>query len=609
LRQDLRTRTHALGIGCEATRLSAFSLAGLAAFVGFALLLLSLLPSPALDDFDEAMYAGIAAGMNRTGDLITPRANGIRHLDKPPLLFWLMAASYRALGVSALPARLPTAMAGVMGLVVTYLLGKELYGRRAGLAGAAVLASSFGYLIYATTITTDLLFSALVSAAVLLFLLAWLREDGGKNVLAGFAVSGLAVLAKGPLGLMLPMGVFALFFAFRGWPSFIGATLLMKGVALSILLAGPWFIAAAIANDGFLRFYFLGEHVGRLLETRAIQDSVPLGCAAFLAVSLLWLLPWSVYVPLAVGQAFEDRRNGPSQEKFSRQSLGRCVLPIWVCLVMGLFCLARLRLENYSIPAWPPLAILIGAALMNPQAPRRRILLPLGLLLLLQVGGWLAWLWPERAHTLGVGLLALVDGHYRTMEAGIYSGARVAYPELAPMMEVLRGILLSLGAGTIGAFLFLLRGRRGMAVGALAAGMLAAFVFCQRGRTLFEPVRSSAALAQAIPPGERVRVVCDGPYEKYSSLAFYSGRERMLVLDGDRGFLEWGARFAEARGTFIGKDELARLWRSGATVFLATDSEDWEAWHERLSPVSVAASSGKAVLLVNKRPPANGERN
>jgi hypothetical protein len=272
---------------------------------------------------------------------------------------------------------------------------------------------------------------------------------------------------------------------------------------------------------------------------------------------------------------------------------------------MIFFSLVRLRLENYSLLAWPAAAVLLAALFVGPEGERRHPLSlawPLAGLLALQLLAWLAATWPESCCDWGRELIAVVDGHYRTMRHGIYRGARVVYPDLDRMLGVVRLILLSLGAGTGAACLAALARRRAWAVAAISAGMLAAFFFTQEGRVLFGTTRSSSELAAALRNAGPAAVVCDGPYEKYSSLGFYSGR-KLLVLDGRRGFLEWGSRFPEAAGAFIDRAELARLWQGRGRVFLATDSVDWQQRFEQLGPVTPVAVSGKAILLTNRAQP------
>ena len=163
----------------------------------------------ALFEPDEGRNAEIAREMLLTGDWVVPHLNGLPFLDKPPLLFWAIAAGFRALGEHEWVARLPSMLAAIATIAVTYALGRALVGRRAAVTAAIVLATSPMVLGFARLAIFDMPLTAFVTFAIYALVRARIDEDAWPWIpLAGFAI-GLALLTKGPVGLALPLIVWA----------------------------------------------------------------------------------------------------------------------------------------------------------------------------------------------------------------------------------------------------------------------------------------------------------------------------------------------------------------------------------------------------------------
>src|SRR5437870_4350782 len=172
---------------------------------------------PALLDDADSFYAEVAREMNVRLDWITPYANELRFMEKPPLFYWLISLSYKVFGATnAFTARLPTALAVTALVFVTYKIGELLFGARAGLLGGLALATSVGMFLFTQIILPDALFTLLLSLILYSFL-RWQRADKKTAPLMWlYALAGLAVLARGLIGVVFPAAIIFATLLFNG---------------------------------------------------------------------------------------------------------------------------------------------------------------------------------------------------------------------------------------------------------------------------------------------------------------------------------------------------------------------------------------------------------
>src|SRR6266478_3955980 len=308
---------------------------------------------PALLDDADSFYAEVAREMNVRLDWITPYANELRFLEKPPLFYWLISLSYKVFGsTDAFTARLPTALA-VMGLVfVTARIGQLLFGARAGVLGGLALATSVGLFLFTRIILPDALF-ALLLALILYWFLRWERAEQKAGALLWiYAFAGLAVLTRGLIGIVFPAGIIFLTMLCSGRLRSFPRLLSLKATLLFLLIAVPWHVAIGLRNPGFFWFYFINEHVLRFLGKRYPMDYGTVPLLPFWLLHLVWLFPWSFYLitlfrPSNLKRSVEDSPSG-------------FTLPLAWALVILLFFSFSTRLEYYTMPALPALALLAG---------------------------------------------------------------------------------------------------------------------------------------------------------------------------------------------------------------------------------------------------------
>jgi 4-amino-4-deoxy-L-arabinose transferase-like glycosyltransferase len=312
-----------------------------------ALLLFRLGAVPLLGP-DEPRYTRVAVEMHRSRDFVTPTLQGRPWLEKPALYYWLAAAAMDVRGETETAARLPSALAALLMAGATAVFGARVYGARAGLWAALVCGTGVLAFAYGRAASMDMLLAATVTAATALVGLRLLDIAGRLAVPAAGALCGLAVLAKGPLGLLLP-GL-----AVLGW---LAATrdrhaarrLLSPMAALLFLaVAGPWYLLVYRAQgQAFVDVFLLDHNVRRFTSTIHRHPGPPW---YYVPVLLGGLFPWTgLLVPaLAQVRARRDRAD--------------LFVLSWLVLPLLFFSAAGSKLPGYILPCLPPLALWMGRA-------------------------------------------------------------------------------------------------------------------------------------------------------------------------------------------------------------------------------------------------------
>src|SRR6266705_3764601 len=263
--------------------------------------------TPALLDDADTVHAEAAREMVLRHDWVTLHTNGIRYLEKAPLMYWAVAASYEIFGVKEWSTRLPLMLGVLALLLVTYALGKQAYSERAGLYAAVVLATSLGPYIFTRFQIPDIIVGLWMALSAFFFLLSLEQERPSRWVCWGFAATcALNVLTKSLIGLVFPLGAIFLYLLATGNLRHILKLRLLSSTLVFLAIAAPWHILAAVRNPsqgavkGFLWFYFVNEQFLRYIGKRvpAGYDTVPL--LIFWGLLILWLMPWCIFLPQAV---------------------------------------------------------------------------------------------------------------------------------------------------------------------------------------------------------------------------------------------------------------------------------------------------------------------
>jgi 4-amino-4-deoxy-L-arabinose transferase-like glycosyltransferase len=362
-----------------------------------ACLFLLNLGGPSLWDLDEGRNGTAAMEMYETGDWIVPKFNGKLRSHKPVLLYWLQATAFGVCGVNEFAARLPSALAAMLTVLLTYELGRRLFNPATGLLGALVLASSTLFCASAHFANPDALLLTFTTATLLLIWMGVSAKRRWPLALTGVSI-GLAVLAKGPVGVVLPMAVMTAFLlCSERWRLLFDPVWWLTGF-LTAVVALPWYILVTI--DTRLEFLtdFFGTHNWERMVTPMEAHSGPPWYYA--VVIMIGLVPWSAFLGGAVWYGAWSAIRKPwsaFRAPWSRARDDEPELAIeayrfvacWIVVYLVAFTVAATKLPNYILPVLPPLAVLIARVLDRwrrgvLQLPRW--ILPAGLATLVVIG-------------------------------------------------------------------------------------------------------------------------------------------------------------------------------------------------------------------------------
>jgi 4-amino-4-deoxy-L-arabinose transferase-like glycosyltransferase len=317
-------------------------------------LILPSLGSTSLWDIDEGLNAEAAREMFERGDYVVPQFNFKPRTAKPPLLYWLQATAYQTFGVNEFAARLPSAIAMALAALLTYRLGRRMFSPVAGLLAALILLSNVQASILAHAATPD---AVLLLCLVFSMTLFWDGYSSGGTRwlwLPGIGC-GLSALAKGPIGLVLPVAIVGYFLIAQRQLRRLWDWRILGGAFLVILVAGPWYgLVGAETHGKFLRAFWQHDNVNRFVNAMEGHR----GPFWYYAVTLtLGLTPWCIFLIPTLWDAY--RSVSPRFEGNENRVAVRFLI-CWAVVYFAFFSLAQTKLPNYVFPVFPPLAILMG---------------------------------------------------------------------------------------------------------------------------------------------------------------------------------------------------------------------------------------------------------
>ncbi|MEO6724203.1 MAG: glycosyltransferase family 39 protein, partial [Blastocatellia bacterium] len=335
-------------------------IASLLAFTAIIFLATSFRPS-LLDDADAA-HAEAAREMIERNDWVTLHINGVRYLEKAPLIYWATAVSYRLFGFNAFAVRFPMVIGILLLALTAYCFGRWAYSEKAGLYAATILASCVGMFLFTRVMIPEVLLTLWFTLAHYCFLRGFFGEGKQKRWYYGlYAAIALAVLTKGLIGIAFVAGPIGLFLLLtRSLFTEIKHLRLVTGTLLFLLIAAPWHLLAGFRNERFFWFYFINEHVYRFLGKREPKDYSKVPFVFYWLMHLIWLFPWSIGLPLLGSQ-----RPGIDRGADRRRLINLCVW-LWAGLILIFFNLSTSQ-EYYTFPAYAPLALLLGAAFSSVE--------------------------------------------------------------------------------------------------------------------------------------------------------------------------------------------------------------------------------------------------
>ena len=514
----------------------------------------------AILDVDEALYVQVPQQMLARHDWVTPYVNGVRFLDKPPLLYWFLAGLYRILGTTELAAHLPPALAVVATTWLLTGLARGAAGSRAGLAAGLSFALCAGtYLFTRETLHDGLMVFFMVLAMDAFF--RWSadpRRPTARVLVFSAAVAG-GLLSKGLIGIAFPCLVAAVVLVLSRERPGLRPGQALLGVSVFLLLAMPWHVLAALRNLGFLRHYVLNEQLLRFVNRREPQDFESIPLPLFLALLLVWLFPWTAFLPAAASLHRTFAGDGSELSRLVRLCL------VWTAVVLVFFSVSA-RLEHYAFPVLPPLALLTGLALSaETERVQRavawgfRALAGLGVLIGAAGVGGALWV-----GTRGLPAAASSPRAAPQQAAGTDFGplADLPAPVVAQLLWPAAGTAAALALGLVAAWWLDACGRRVGAILTLSSAMAAFGLFGHASLRICEDVVSSkrfgvALAALRLGPGDHVVVV--GDYETANSMSFYAPVP-LEIVEGRAPTLAAGLREPDAPRMVLSRADFEAIW-------------------------------------------------
>ncbi|GHS92754.1 glycosyl transferase [Synergistales bacterium] len=504
----------------------------------FFIIYISPLATHPLMEPDEGRYAEIAREMNESGDYVTPKLNYVKYFEKPALLYWTQALSFKILGENEFAARLPSSLAAILGIAVTGLLAASIYGRRAGIIAAVITGTSLLYIAIGTLDITDMLVSFFITLAMASCYIGHMRKNR-RWYLVFYAAMALGLLSKGLIAVLLPGGIIFWYIVItRKW-RLIPDILYLPGIILFLAIVFPWFYLVCEQNPDFFYFFFIQEHFLRF-ATKMHDRYQPFWF--FLPIILAGLLPWTAFFFALGGRGSVLRAPASCEEKDAN-----IFLALWFGVTLLFFSASGSKLIPYIVPCIPPAAILMAANIDRSISG---------------AGAGRVFLWNAGVNLLFVAALFL------------YALFGKIGGETPRSEAVVIALFISAGLVLSAFFSYPYKDMRDMsrASAVLCAGGLL-FAFCvQTAYIPFGRERSVAEAARIVAAGKRDSEKIAAFGDIFQAMPFYT-KER-LVLVGYKGELAYGAsqETDSARRTwFPSREEFIEEWNAGVPYVLVME--------------------------------------
>jgi len=525
-----------------------------------------------MDDVD-AVQAQIARNMLSSGDWVIARLDGVPYLEKSPLVYWLIAASFRVFGIHDWAARIPVALAAVLLAWVTYRYGRWAFGARSGYYAGLTLATCVGLFLFTRILIPDVMLTLTTCLAFWAFQRATDPEETQPRLWAAILAAslGLGVMLKGLIALVVSGGgVFVYLvltkqlFSRELWKKLH----VFSGAAIFLLIAAPWHIIATLRMPpyldftmhsapgeyhGFFWFYFMNEHVLRFLNLRYPRDYNTVPRPLFWLLHFLWLFPWSVYFPSVLRENFRPT---------DRAGRARLLAVCWALFLLLFFTFSTTQ-EYYSMPIYPALALLLGCAMASEDSWTVWGTRVLGVITALCAIAVAALLYLVRNTPAPGDISNALQQRPGTYTLSMSHMGDLTIQSFAYLRTPLVMALVAFLLGTIACWV--LRGRRAYLA---IAVMMVLFIHASRvAMMVFDPYLSSRPLANALTTAPQGDLILSGPYYGFSSVFFYTDRNALL-WNGRRNNLEYGSYAPGSPPVFIEDREFQDRWNSAQRYFV-----------------------------------------
>ncbi len=579
--------------------------------VAAAIYLGCIVSPPSLMDDVDAVQAQIARNMLTSRDWVTARLDGVVYLEKAPLVYWAIAASYEIFGVHDWAARIPIALSSIALCWLTMAFGAWAFGKRAGFYAGLCMATCIGLFLFTRILIPDVMLTFTVALAMWAFLRALDEEEPHPRFWAFvLAVNlGLGLLLKSLIGVLFPLaagviylGITRQLFSAAAWRRLRP----FSGLLIVLLIAAPWHILATLRNPpyfaftlhsgpgeyhGFLWFFFINEQLLRFLNLRYPRDYNTVPRLYFWLLHLVWLFPWSVYFPAVAKLSFK-----PNSKFNDRAGRTRLLTLCWAGFVLIFFTFSTTQ-EYYSMPCYPALALLLGAAMATETDWIRRGTRALSVI----------------AACVGLVTLALFFLTHNAPAPGDISQGLSQHPgayklslghmqdlTLASFAYLRLPLLVAAIAFCMGAFAtWKWPGQPAFLAAALM--MILFFHAARLAMAVFDPYLSSRPLAEAILKSPEGTLIVDHHYYTFSSVFFYTDRTALL-RNGRFNNLEYGAYAPGVPDVFIDDLQFKNLWLKPERSYIVANQNVVPQLESLVGAehLNLMAASGGKVVLTNR---------
>lgn len=501
-------------------------------------------------DIDEGMHAATSRDMVRSGDWITPTLNGKNFYDKPILYNWFAALSFLAFGFTEFAARLPAAILGLGTVILTYFLGRRMFGPTAGFLSGLILATSALFIVLSRVVIHDIALTFFVTLALLSFYLSFESQEHRRRYLLLFYASlGFAVLAKGPVGLLLPGLTVGLFLVLERRIGFLREMHIGWGIVVFLAIASPWYVIMSLRHKDYGSYFFVRQNLMYFLSSdprhpRPLYFYVPVLFGGF--------LPWSCFLPVAIVRLFRGF--------LDRSGKQMVFLLVWFSSVFLFFTAASSKLPTYLLPLFPSVSLIVGWLWYDlSKTPREDL-----------------WRWVSLSF-----LPLLVAPPIMLLYLLVSPPTRLAF-ESGVDLTRLHSLILFLTGG-VGLAFWLLLTRRYRGLFSTIVGLVVVVVLVATAAILpsVDPYYSTKGLAQKLDsmlsPGEKLVFY----HRLKDSALFYTNRLAVVLR---------------------GRQQLVDYLASPKTVFCIIERRHLEKLEKEKKMVYVLDREGNKFIISNKNP-------
>nr|WP_245725525.1 glycosyltransferase family 39 protein [Pandoraea oxalativorans] len=542
--------------------------------LAFALVWFGVLDYRHLIASDEGRYAEMAREMWTTGDWITPRYNGYKYFEKPPLQTWMNALTFAAFGLGEWQARLWTALTGFAGVLMVGFTGRHVFNARVGLFAAAALAAAPLWSLLGHFNVLDMGLSFFMGLSLCALLLAQ-RPGLGRSAVRGWmwlcwAAMALAVLSKGLVGIVLPGAVLVLYtLVTRDWALW-RRLYLGSGLIVFFAVAVPWFVLVQMRNPEFFDFFFINEHFRRFAMEGHNRDGAPW---YFVPVFIVGFLPWLSIVPGTVRATL----------RMPRQPNGfapTAMLWVWSVFIFVFFSASHSKLISYLLPIAPAMALLFGLYLAQLRRDTVRV----------HMAGYAVFL-----------IAALVMVAIFAGRAGSVRNPN----ELYKAFQV--WLYFAVGAGLVGTLVAwrLARHSARRALLAFSAGMLLLVTIGGMGHEVFGRQSTGVLLVPAVK-AEMQRLGPNVPFYSVNvldhTMPYYLGHTMIMVQHPDE--LEFGVK-QEPQKWVPTLDDFYARWRADPKALALIDPDTFGKLEAAHLPMRIVARDARRVVISKPQPEDN----